>query len=360
MSEKFFNPQKIDLKAKKEMVQETRGPENTIYDIAPVLSLKEAKADVSYIWRGHKNKREADIYQDQNGNTWYEIKKLPRNQMMISLLSQKFFNISTVIEVPQKEIRGVSKFLATINPKLANLYNKIADNIGKSSPSFLSKNLNLDNVEQKSYAEMMSDFLVFENIFDSFGHGDRDFTEGHNVKRYMNGYAFFDFDHSRILPLKHFEETKKDYSAKGYFPYLKNMITLDGEFKFRGSRIDDVLSAMNFAGKKLEEIQEFFKEQDGEKFVQAVLDKTKCKEEYKEYRKKVFKEDTVDESYFDAHELAQGILIQIPYNLNIILKELKEKKDIFMEADENKKEALKKYEAVVFAIEEILNKINSD
>ncbi len=277
--------------------------------------------------------------------------------MMISLLSQQFFNVANVIEVPQKEIGNVSKFFSKINPKFAKLYDSLTHRFRKSTPAFLSKEMDLTKVEQKSHEEMLADFLVFESIFDSEGHGDRNFMEGHNVKRFMNGYAFFDFDQAGILPLKHFAEYKEtqdkiNNGTYGYFPQLKNMITKDGYYQF-GRRVPHILDGMLAVAKKLKEIEAFFKGKEGEDFVRAVLRKTKYAEEYKEQNEKKSDSGSLDESYADPHELTQGMLAQVNYKLNGLLAELEEHKAEAVEQQEDKEGALKNYEKIVSQVKEM-------
>lgn len=306
------------------------GPENLIYDTDPLLTIKERKADVSYNRDEVLFPRQANIYEDQNKTNWYEIKKEPRKQMMVSLLAQPFFNISTVIEVPQKQTWGASKFISKLNPKILSIYNATTDIMGGKSPLFLSKELHLNKVEQKEFEESVADFLVFESIFDSAGDSDRELLRDHNFRLNHDGYAMFDFDKSEVIPLKHFEEWKICQEKIGGTAYLPMAKEINAECfpkvkndEFNIEKLKELNSIYKSIFNKLTEVLTFFDGLEGEKFVGSVLKKTKYADEFRDNHKK----DKIDESYIDPHELTQGLLAQALYNLTGLLKELRNDRD---------------------------------
>lgn len=309
------------------------GPENLIYDIDPLLKMRERKANVSYSRDGVLFPRQANIYEDQDKNNWYEIKKEPRKQMLVSLLSQPLFNISTVIEVPRNQVRGISKLLSRLHPQISSIYNAGIDIVGGASSLFLSKELHLNKVEQKESDESVADFLVFESIFDSANDSDRELLRGHNFRLNKDSYTMFDFDKSGIIPLKHFEEWKlyqEEIGGTAYIPMAKEIyaeyipkIKYD---KFNIEKLKELNLVYKLIFDKLTKVLDFFDGLEGENFVSAVLRKTKYADEFRAKHKK----DKIDESYIDPHELTQGLLAQVKYNLSGLLNELKTNKDWYL------------------------------
>ncbi len=353
--------------------------ENLVYDINPALNLVRKNADVSYVYCGERFQRNRDTYRDQNNNLWIEINSSPRSQMVISLLSQPFFNISSVVEV-STTVGRISKFFSKLNPKVGKILESTTKTFGKKSSIFLSKVLDHNKIEQKDKEQMIADYVVFESIFETGG-GDRNFSEEHNIKISDKSYALFDFE-SMIVPFKYFATSKslkiKNKPEKdgmdNIFHKLKSMMW--GNYKDDPKLIRAVvpLSLIKSIVKKLKELKTFYKKDDAIDFMSAVLEKSKYKDECISKFRANTKGDALiqsihtkkienvwlekkdftkpDESYFNPNELVLGLLAQIYHSSNILYKQLMEKKELY-ESEEEYLEVMTELEDVVFSDNEL-------
>ncbi len=325
--------------------------ENSRIDFAPQLTLKQKNADLSYRYAGEKFLRSMDTYVDQNNTKWIEIKKSPKVQMSVSLLSQPFFNISTIAEVPS-EFGKMSKVLARVHPQLSAVFEAGGKILGKESSTYASKVMNTEKFQQKTKPQMLADYHVFQAIFEG-GRGDRAFIEGHNIIKKRSTYALFDFEAFGIIPQKHFAEVIERTKVQGneMEGYLMEIHTeLFGRNRPTESEIPILIDVIDETIKKLKEIEAFYNNEEGERFLGAVLNKTKLREELEEnfeqrikqakkteegsyiyfnefgmHDKKTeeeFKNMKLDESWYDAHELTRGLVLQVFRASNILLKHL--------------------------------------
>ena len=233
------------------------GPENTFNEVAPNLALVKKDANVSYQYHGEIRERYTDLYKDDRGNEWFEIRKMPRRQQTISLLAQPFFNISTIIEVPGGQGR-MSKFLEHLNPNIRLLLG-LSPIASEKKTKFLSKKLDLEKTTPKDIMETVADFIVYTQIFEP-GFNDRSW-EGQNFRKTNSSYALFDFEHSSILPRR--EGARSSLNVIDDIGWMSG--SKEGADKIRV--VDHIID-------KLKKIAEFYSGESGESFFGSVLKKT--------------------------------------------------------------------------------------
>ena len=262
----------------KNKVEGSIGPETSFYEINPKLHLVKEEADVSYSYNNEHFQRNMNLYEDELGNTWFEIKDQPEKQMMISLLAQPFFNISTVIEV-KVEKNGVKKILKKINPKILIILGPSLDIFDKKKSVFFSKKINFENIPEKEREEIMSDYIVFGSVF-NLSNNDIDFNKQHNFRRKDNKYALFDFGSSSVESQKYFDPKKCKSVLKDYMDEIKFLLyPLDG---FEARDRDLPVEIINNMLKKLNELKVFFDSNEGKNFFESVFNKSGFRKEINE------------------------------------------------------------------------------
>ncbi|MBI2631263.1 hypothetical protein HYW73_03570 [Candidatus Nomurabacteria bacterium] len=235
--------------------------------------------------------------------------------MAVALLAQPFFNVSTIIEVKQKN--RLSLVLEKINPNFPFFP-------GREKRIHLSKEMDLSKTEKKTQNELLIDYLIFRAVFDK-GHPDRSFELRHNIRLGNDTYALFDFENCCLTPIKYFESERKVRQRPTFLGFHQN------------PRVDLVSGIV----KKLADMKNFFDGKEGEDFVRSVLEKTRYAEGYKEECKQWH--NPIDDSYTDARELTQGLLAQITFCASILLEELKQEMDKWVKFDKHGKEAAENF-----------------
>lgn len=359
--------------------------ENSYIDSNPHLKLLYKKADLSYTYQGSRTERKYDVFLDQNENKWIEINRNPRTQILVSLLSQPFFNISTVTEVPN--IYGkISRFVSRVNPHIASAFDASTNFLGKDRTLFASKVMNLDRMERKTRAKMLADYMVFTSVFEG-GKPDRAFGEHHNIRMSADSYSLFDFEKFDIVPIKYFQkynELHKGHNGMKDFIFKAKRFVFGGEIEGK-DEFSVVLEVIDEVIKKLIQIEDFYNSSEGVNFFSAVLKKSKYEDEFREnfYKriktamkmgsKYLFDDEmgiatmlskqelakrSVDESFFDPYQLCHGLIAQTHQCSNVLLVELKTYRDkIFKYVDPDSIEA-RNYDLNISKLEELCRKFD--
>jgi len=300
-------------------VEGSIGSETSFYEINPKLHLVKEGVDVSYNYNSEHFQRNMDLYEDELGNTWFEVKDQPKKQMMISLLAQPFFNISTVIET-KIEKNGVKKILKKINPEILTVFGSSLDIFDKKKSSFFSKKINFENIPEKEKEEIISDYIIFGSVF-NLSNNDIDFNKQHNFRKEDNKYALFDFGSSSVEPQKYFDPKKCESVLKDYIDEIKFLLyPLDG---FKARDRDLPAEIVNNMLKKLNELKVFFDSDEGRNFFESVFNKSGFETEINEKINDPAFLHYGDTSFANPDELYKGLVIKIKTTLEDIQNKIK-------------------------------------